>query len=35
MDWITEHVAIGNRIDAHDPTLRERCGFRGLVVKFQ
>jgi protein tyrosine phosphatase (PTP) superfamily phosphohydrolase (DUF442 family) len=31
MDWITDTVAIGNRIDAHDPTLRAQHGFLGLI----
>jgi hypothetical protein len=31
MDWITESVAIGNCIDAHDPVLREQHGFLGLI----
>ena len=31
MDWITDKVAIGNRIDAHDPKLRQQFGFLGLI----
>jgi protein-tyrosine phosphatase len=31
MDWITESVAIGNFIDAHDPILRSQHGFLGLI----
>jgi protein tyrosine phosphatase len=31
MDWITDSVAIGNRIDAHDPKLRSQHGFLGLI----
>ena len=31
MDWITESVAIGNHIDAHDPALRAKHGFLSVV----
>lgn len=31
MDWITEQIAIGNRLDAHDAELRRSAGFRGVV----
>jgi len=31
MDWITDTVAIGNRIDAHDSALRAQHGFLGLI----
>lgn len=31
MDWITETIAIGNRIDAHDSVLREQNGFCSLI----
>ncbi len=31
MDWITDSIAIGNRIEAHDPILRAKHGFLGLI----
>ncbi|MCX7176028.1 MAG: dual specificity protein phosphatase [Proteobacteria bacterium] len=31
MDWITEAIAIGNRIEAHDPAHRERTGICSLI----
>ena len=31
MDWITEHIAIGNHIDAHNVALRKRFGFSAVV----
>jgi protein-tyrosine phosphatase len=31
MDWITDEVAIGSRIDAHDATLRANAGFAAVV----
>lgn len=31
MDWITEAIAIGNRIEAHDPAHREQTGICSLI----
>lgn len=31
MDWITENVAIGNHIDAHDSALRAEHGFLSVI----
>ena len=31
MNWITEHIAIGDRLDAHNVELRERAGFRCVI----
>jgi len=31
MDWITETIAIGNRLEAHDSSLRAHEGFRSLI----
>lgn len=31
MDWITPEIAIGNRIDAHDPGLRAKHGFQAVI----
>lgn len=31
MDWITENVAIGNHIDAHDSALRTEHGFLSVI----
>lgn len=31
MDWITNDIAIGNRIEAHDIDLRTRFGFRSVI----
>jgi protein-tyrosine phosphatase len=31
MNWITEHIAIGDRLDAHNAELRESEGFRCVI----
>lgn len=31
MDWITETIAIGNRIEAHDSALRDQQGFCSVI----
>ena len=31
MDWMTEHIAIGNRLDAHNSDLRQSARFRAVV----
>jgi protein-tyrosine phosphatase len=31
MDWITDNVAIGNRVDAHSAQVREEGGFRSVI----
>lgn len=31
MDWITGEIAIGNRIEAHDPGVRAEHGFQAVI----